>query len=378
MTLRFELERVNFTHEEWLCGDARVHLVEPHTAILESEAEGVQITQLLATPFDFPSQDGTIYRDTPFLAAFSGSKPRLQTDRTTLAVNTLNLHPYLGKVGLLNTHRGVFPLSFGFIDESDDWSICDWCDQAHRKTGLVTWVDPSGKDGEVFGGESLIAALLGKIDAVEISEHSPRFLSGYYSLLNSGLRLPLVGASGKTSNRTPIGSLRTWTPRNDEALAGWIEAIRRGETVVSSGLPVRFTVADQPPGGVVRWANSDQPIPMRIDSEIASDVPLKLIVNGKVRPEIDPRSGEILLPEGGWLAVRAVGENTFLHSSPVYVEVANQPRFALPEAINGLLTRLEAVRLWIETVGRFELEKSKAHLLTLLQRAEAKLRNLAS
>ena len=96
------------------------------------------------------------------MAAFSG-QPGAANGRGLVAVNTLNTHPVLGSVALLHSHRPVYPLAFGGGDDTDDWSVCDWCDQCHRKSGLTVWMRPF----EPGGGEALVALLLGKIDAIE-------------------------------------------------------------------------------------------------------------------------------------------------------------------------------------------------------------------
>ena len=102
----------------------------------------------------FPSLDGTIYPSYPNLTAFSGQQPALQTDAALVAVNTLNVHPVLGSVGLLHSHRAIYPLTFGGGDDTDDWSVSDWCDQCHRKNGLTVWTDPFNPGG----GEALVGA----------------------------------------------------------------------------------------------------------------------------------------------------------------------------------------------------------------------------
>src|SRR5207247_343650 len=66
-----------------------------------------------------------------------------ETPGTLVVVNTLNTHPVLGQLALLNTHRIVFPLRFGGSAGLDDWTLADWCDQCHRKGGLVTWAAPA-------------------------------------------------------------------------------------------------------------------------------------------------------------------------------------------------------------------------------------------
>src|SRR5687767_5309359 len=136
----------------------------------------------------------------------------MQTESALVAANTLNVHPVLGSVGLLHSHRIVYPLTFGGGDDTDDWSVSDWCDQCHRKNGLTVWTDWFNP----IGGEALVALILGKIDTIEY-DGRPRktpFLGSWYRLLSAGFRVPLVGGSGKDSNVAPLGTPRTYARLN--------------------------------------------------------------------------------------------------------------------------------------------------------------------
>jgi hypothetical protein len=377
LTLRFEIRCDPLPNADWICGDSRVHFVDPYVALLEAEAEGVNVTQLLATELDFASQSGHVYRAVPNLESFSGTASRLERTHSVIAVNTLNTHPVLGRVGLLNSHRPIFPLTFGDMEESDDWSVCDWCDQCHRKTGLVSWCDPFSADSEFSGGEALIAAILGKIDAFEVSNltriHS--ILDRYYSLLNAGVRIPLIGGSGKNSNRTAVGAIRTWIrERTGSPLPDWIEGVRRGEGSISTGFPIDFQVNDRPPGTVIQLNEPDEPI--RICSQHhPSSGRHQLIANGTVIRDLHESATEIHLPGGGWICTRILGEGrNFAHSSPVYIEPLDRKRFCVPKAMPFLMKHIESTREWVRTVGRFDREKSREHLLQHADRAEAILR----
>ena len=92
--------------------------------------------------------DGQSYITYPGLEAFSGRASILERNGHHVVVGTHNRHPVLGEVALLHSHRVVYPLNFGGADATDDWSLGDWCDQCHRKGGLVVWTNavtrPSG------------------------------------------------------------------------------------------------------------------------------------------------------------------------------------------------------------------------------------------
>jgi len=169
ISLRFAVSRwANSRAEQWTAVDTRCHFISPHAALLEARAEDLDVVNLLAAPFPVLALDSHTYTTVPNLLAFSGPGAAIEREGSSVAVNTFNTHPVLGKVALLNSHRPVLPLTFGGA-ETDDWGVCDWCDQCHRKKGLTVWVDAFEPAGGLQGGEALVAALLGKIDAIEVT-----------------------------------------------------------------------------------------------------------------------------------------------------------------------------------------------------------------
>jgi hypothetical protein len=375
---------------KFMAADSRCHFLTPHSAKVEAAAEGVDLVNLLVTVQDYPSTDGHMYRVVPNIAAFSGQDPAL----AGVFVNTFNVHPALGRLGLLNCHRPVYPLTFGHIDESDDWSLADWCDQCHRKRGLVVWCDAYRPEAGLPGGEALVNAVLGKVDAIEMDAHdrAASFLPVWYRLLNAGVRLPLVGGSGKDSNRIALGGVRTLTPAEESTTyAGWVEAVRAGWTVATTGPFLRLTVDGEPAS--TRLVMSE-PRPLRLRAEAASVVPferLELIANGtpiaSARPTGDSvwsaaLEEEHVLPEGGWVAARCWGSTkselyphgpVFAHTSPVWVEVGGKPVARQPTAVAGLRREIEAVREWVESAGRFTAPRWREQHLAACDAALARL-----
>ncbi|MSR54139.1 MAG: hypothetical protein EXS09_12730 [Gemmataceae bacterium] len=380
LTLRYPIgKRTDTTWNHMVAVDSRCHFLLPDAAKREAEAEGLDFVNLLATVQDYPSVDGHMYRTTPNLLAFSGQAPSVER----VYVNTFHEHPALGKLALLNCHRPIFPLTFGHMDETDDWSLADWCDQCHRKKGLVVWCDAYRQEAGLPGGEALIDAILGKIDAIEIDAHAraTSFLPQWYRLLNAGIRLPVVGGSGKDSNRIALGGVRTLTPTGEtRTYSEWIETVHAGRTIASNGPLLRWAIDGQPFRTSVATTNDD---PVRFSAEMASNEPIErfeIIANGLViasstseRIEVEHR-----LPEGGWLAARCWSTAKsrlyphvpiFAHTSPIWVNAARRS----PSAVNSLLREIEGVRQWIETTGRFAIAKRKEHLLSLCDGAERKL-----
>ena len=367
LALRFELARwTDATWDGWLRGDSRAHFLSPHAAALEGAAEGLDAVQVLARSSSMISRDGHTYPVLANLDAFSGQQAALAAHGCGVFVNTLNSHPLLGTLGLLNCHRVVHPLAFGGDKGTDDWSLCDWADQCHRKGGLVTWVDAFRPDAGLLGGEALAALVLGKIDAVEFdaAPRSKPFLPWYYRLLNAGFLVPLVGGSGKESNRMPLGAMRTYAqPVADKP--GWIEAVRAGRTFVTNGPLIRLVVED---------GRATASVESRVRFE-----KLELVCNGGVLASAPAGPGprfaaalDVPLPDSasGWIAARCIGAAepplypglpVFAHTSPVALPGPYEARVGRAAALRDLPELLQATRDWMENEGRYHSEKGRQH-----------------
>ena len=397
MALRFAVARWSNVREQgWHPGDTRVHFTTPHTAALDAASEDVGVVNLLACEQRIPGLDGHTYPTQTNLTAFSGQSLALQTDSTLVAVNTLNIHPVLGRVALLHSHRVVYPLSFGGADHSDDWSVSDWCDQCHRKNGLTVWVEPFEPEAGILGGEALVALINGKIDAIEYDGHTRKqpLIPWWYRLLNTGFAVPLVAGSGKDRNTIAIGSPRTYACISNEPLTytNWINAVRAGRCFVTNGPMMTFHVDDAQPGGRINLSNPEQSLKIRASAEsLFRFDKLEVVANGEVIATAPSaaRAGrwdatlelEYAAVQSGWLAARCSGpagllapkQPLFAHTSPVYVTVANRPQALRPLPVQLLRQAVEATRNWIDEHGRFADEKAKAKLLRYCEEAVGKL-----
>jgi hypothetical protein len=148
-----------------------------------------------------------------------------------VVVNTAN-QSHHGRLLLLNTHRAVYPLSF---QTGEKWSLIDWCDQCHRKNGLVVADDWLPRLAEKPIPELLDSNFLKRVDAVRFHPGVP--LMPWFESMKQGFKLPLVAGSGKQSNRELLGSWRTYAfvPEQPLSYANWIESIREGRTFVTNG-----------------------------------------------------------------------------------------------------------------------------------------------
>jgi hypothetical protein len=392
LALRFTIERtVNLPAERWYSGDARAHALSPHGALLEAQAEDIHVINLLAalTEVSDPGGKKTALSN---ILAFSGQRPALETSGYLVVVNTHNTHPVLGSLGLLNCHRVVYPLTFGGPDAMDDWTFADWCDQCRRKGGLVVWTRTWHENADAFVGEPLVDLLLGRVDAFELDhfEDSPfDVVPLWYDLLDAGLKVPLVGSSGKESNAGALGVMRTYArlqPGEDFGYRTWIEAVRAGRTFVTNGPLLLVTVNDQDPGSSLTL---DKPgTPLRVRAEVKSQVPfdaLEVLVNGAVAAATDKTKldAEIAVAQAGWLAVRCRGSHpifdrpsnqcVFAHTSPFYLRTQDRPTEGKRESIRKLLIQIDLMEAWVKDKARCRTDHERGRFLALTAAARAAL-----
>ncbi len=393
ISLRLAVERwTDLRAEGWYSGDTRCLYLPPHAALLEGAAEDLAVVNLLAV--ERPPSPGTPAWVSNLLA-FSGTQPCLDTAGHLVAVNTLNAHPFLGTMSLLDSHRPVFPLRFGEPDGLDNWSVADWCDQCHRKRGLVVWPHLRRLRPETPQGEALAAVLLGKVDAFEISyfdDPEPEVLGDWYRLLDCGLRVPLAGGSGKDRNSVALGAVRTYAHLAEGQPFGytaWIDAVKAGRTFITNG-PLLTIIADGcGPGTTLRLPPEGRRIPVRI--EVKSTAPfdrVELLLNGGVVATKEASGNrqyallevELEPKETAWLAARCWGRDrlpdgqyVYAHSSPIYFKAEGSPLAPSAETAAQLLTILDRTMEWVTKEARCETEQQRVHLTEVLKAGRARL-----
>jgi hypothetical protein len=398
--------------EGWYSGDARCHWLTPHAALLEGAAEDLAVVNLLAKEVTLlgmthdPGKTSKRRRPLPAvpnLLAFSGQKPALEVPGHLVVVNTQNYHGMvgdvsgdfgvLGELSLLNCHRIVYPLRFGGMRRGiDNWTLADWCDQCHRKGGLVVWSNITWRSEvlDSYCGEALADLILGKVDAIEVHPGTlEQNFDDWYKLLNCGIRVPLVGASAKEWNNHPLGFVRTYArlpERESFSYSKWIEAVRAGRTFITIGPLLRFTVNGQEAGSVIQLSS---PGTVHVYAEARSLEPfdsLGLIVNGTCVKSVSARGApstaildrKVKLQKNSWLAAccYCYDEQHMLsslmhsaHTSPVYVEIAGKPWHAGRKTVSMLLPFLEAMLDWVAHEARCETDQQRERLANIFRSA---------
>jgi hypothetical protein len=393
LALRLTVERwTDLRRDGWFAGEVGPHTLDPFGALLEGSGEDLAVANLLAREeeccdLEMGGSGEWFVAPAANLVAFSGQRPALERPGHLVAVNTLNWHPNLGSLALLNCHRVVYPLRFGpsstLPHYRDDWTLGDWCDQCHRKGGLVAWTDMRlWRCGHTACGEPLADLILGKVDVVQPALTR---LEDWYALLNCGFRLPLLGGSPRTLLSFPLGAVRTYARLADGEEFGytaWIEAVRAGRTFLTEGPLLRLTADEQGLGAVLAFPGLSK---VRVRAEARSLTPfdrLELIVGGVVVASTTPTGtpATALLEEvvtfgaSGWLAARCWRDDpqssrATAQTSPVYVTIAGEPMRRDLGTVDTLLGHLERMLRWVAEEAQCDTEAERTRLAKVFQSA---------
>jgi hypothetical protein len=143
-----------------------------------------------------------------------------------------------------------------------------------------------------FGGESdplkgkgvggakgyAVDVALGMIDALEWSAASRGSLIPLHHAWNNDFLVTPVGGEDSLANmqdNRPVGIIRTYAYLGANFTAdGWVEALKKGHTFLSSGPVVEFTVNGQMPGDSVRIPAAGA---VTVDGKVWSSTPIRLV-----------------------------------------------------------------------------------------------------
>ncbi|PYV89468.1 MAG: hypothetical protein DMG05_13610 [Acidobacteria bacterium] len=354
--LKLEVSRLtDFRSQGWVTADTHVHFLSPTTAVLEGQAEGLNLINLLA------AQWGDLFTNVGDLS----QGPLTSRDGEMMVwVGTENRQHLLGHLGLLGVKgRPVFPMSAGGPGESylgdPLWSnLGDWTEACRKREGLVVAVHFPYPTAELAAD-----IVLGKIDAVELypfGEHfnTLRFLD-WYRYLNCGYRLPAVGGTDKMGAYMPAGANRTYAylGQDEFSFANFAKAVRRGNTFMTTGPLLLLRADGQMPGAEIKLG-------------AGGGVPfhrLEVVLNGRVVASREESAGshemtlreKVSLSGSGWLAARCAskmgpttgwGLGIQAHTSPVYVSVPGQELFSAPAA-SYFLTLIDGAETWARNLA---------------------------
>jgi hypothetical protein len=369
----------NLRSKGWVTADMHTHFLSPSTAVLEAQAEGLNLINLLA------AQWGDLFTNVGDLS----HGPLLSADRESLVwVGTENRHHILGHIGLEGVQgKPVFPMSSDGPEEAylgdPLWSsLAEWADVACQRKGLAVAVHFPYPTGEVAAD-----IVLGKIDAVEIwpkdinlyedkvrpspvEQFNTLAYLDWYHYLNCGYRLPAVAGTDKMGAYIPAGANRVYAYLGDEEFnyPNFSKAVRSGNTFASSGPLLMFHADGKPPGAEITLGAGGGTI--QVIAEAQCFVPihrLEVIFNGKVVASSEDKAGaktlriseNVKVQGPGWFAARCSSRSGPIsswrfkiaaHTSPVYVQIPGRELFS-PEAATYFLQLIDGSQSYIETLA---------------------------
>jgi hypothetical protein len=346
----------------WVSADSHVHFLSPTTAVLQGQAEGLNLINLLA------AQWGDLFTNVGDLGQGALAS---RDGETIVQLGTENRNHILGHLGLLGSP--VYPMSTAGPGESyigdPLWnSLADWADRCRENRGLVMAAHFPYPTGEIAAD-----IVLGKIDAVELRPDAPgehfnnlRFLD-WYRYLNCGYRLPAFGGTDKMDALVPVGATRGYAflGKEEFTFANWAAAVRKGNTFLSSGPLLLFHADGRAPGSELTLGAGGGRI--EVHAEAKSTVPihrLDIVLNGTVVASREEPAGsrELSLKETiplsgpGWLAARCASRvptpelRIAAHTSPIYFAVPGQDLFSAPAAAY-MLTLIEGSEMWARNLS---------------------------
>jgi hypothetical protein len=396
-TITIELDNVlNWRENGWVTADTHVHFLSPHTALLEGEAEGVNVVNLLA------SQWGELFTN---LGDFDG-KTTLGSCESggngefLIRVGTENRQHILGHISLLGYEgRMILPLTTGGPDESAlgdpvEETLSGWAERCRKQNGIT--ILPHHPNPRAEGAAAMVLEL---IDGVEMKPSgdiyngiSPYSLSDWYRYINCGYQAAAVGGTDKMSAGTAVGAIRTYALIRNSPFTyeTWKNAVRNGITFVTVGPLLEFLVngrdmgshIDLPEGGGtldIDWHAASVTVPV---------TKIELVVNGETREvkAVDPASGDyygrwsVKMTESGWVALRIRGhypdksEIITAHSSAVTVLVNGKRCFNMNDAVT-ILDQIEGSTAFVRSLGTKAEKESFSRIMNTLTSAHRALHN---
>ncbi len=354
----------------WVTADTHVHFLSPATARLEGSAEGINVVNLLASQWgELMTNVGDFDGKTTF-----GSKEAGGDGEWMVRVGTENRQHVLGHISLLGYEgRMIAPMCVGgpgeaALGDSVGCLLMEWAEQCRRQKGIVVlphFPNPRGEHAALISGLA---------DAVEMTSLGnlyagidPYSLSDWYRYLNLGYFSAAVGGTDKMDAETAVGTVRTYAriPADREfTYQSWKDAIRAGDTFVTYGPLMEFSVDGRKPGSRIEMnaGGGRVDVAWQVASVTVPMSKVDLIVNGEVResrsvgPDQDAGHWSVKIDSCSWLAlmIRAhykdKPEIVAAHSSPVMIQVAGS-KFSSPADAVTILDQIEGALAYIDTVG---------------------------
>ncbi|WP_216624979.1 CehA/McbA family metallohydrolase [Paenibacillus foliorum] len=390
-----ELDRVlPWRQRGWVTADTHVHFLSPQTALLEGEAEGVNVINLLT------SQWGEMFSN---IGDFDGKTTIGSTENGgsgeyLVRVGTENRQHILGHISLLGYEGSmILPLCTGGPDESPlgdalEATVTQWARQCREQNGLA--VLPHLPNPRAEGAAAIV---LGEIDAIEMCSFEnkgidPYSLSDWYRYLNCGYHAPAVGGTDKMSQSTAVGTIRTYALIKDVPFTydAWMNAVRQGVTFATYGPLLEFQINGCEMGSIIHLPASGGTLDVvwEVSTVTVPVTKIELVCNGELREvlTVDSTKGyyaghwSVPVKESCWVALRIRGmdaehgEIIAAHSSAATIIVDGKKCFDANDAVT-ILEQIEGSTAYVKSLATKADDRAYKHLLMTLTAAHRALHN---
>ena len=367
--LELRLKRwINMNRRGWYSGDSHVHFLSTQGSHFESQAENLNVVNLLQ------SQWGSLFTN---VEDFTGEPSVTRQGDNIVYTSQENRQHFMGHMILWGLKQPVMPFCSDGPGEAEiggamQTTLAHWADEAHEQGAYVVnphFPFPNGQPA------ALVAT--GRLDAIEMIQQREIMHNEWYRYLNCGYRLPLVGGTDKMSSDVPVGMYRTYVriPDDEEfTYESWCRNVAKGRTVLGGGPIIHFTVDGCEIGDTVELSG---PGTVEVSAWAESVVPmsrLEIIQEGRVvaSTESDTPTRKLALNEAikvdgnSWLAARAGGpgyyegyqyydvweRGIFSHTSPIYVSVGGPWSMFDVATANYMLTLIHGSLEYIDNSSR--------------------------
>ncbi len=340
----------------------------------------------------------------PDIASFRPDPDPASTD-TLLVLHGQEFHTsYWGHLALLNLTGHLilpgyagYPLTAAASPYPNNAAVAD---MAHAQHGLVGYAHPFDVDVDPAKDSALtnelpVDAALGKIDyyeAVGFSDHKATNAI-WYRLLDCGLRIPAGAGTDAMANyaslRGPVGLNRVYVPAEGPLTReAFLAGIKNGRGTATNGARLALKVGNSSPGDVVRLAAGTHALAYHamLNANFPVDH-LEIVWNGAVvaalEPDRDRRTADVRgvlnVDRSGWLLLRAWNDGPtpdvldiypWATTSPIYVEVGNEPRRSR-EAAAYFLRWLDRIQSATEQNADYRTPAEREAVLRDVKRARA-------
>jgi hypothetical protein len=391
-----EVEKVLPWREKgWVTADTHVHFLSPISAMLEGSAEGVNVVNLLASQWgELMTNVGDFDGKTTW-----GSKEAGGDGEYLVRVGTENRQHVLGHISLLGYQGPIIaPMTTGGPDESAigdpiEILLTEWARQCRSQGGVV--VLPHFPRPRAEHAASIVS---GEIDALEMTSWEnlyagldPYSVSDWYRYLNCGYLVAAVGGTDKMDAATAVGTVRTYTriqPGLEFTYDNWKAAVRRGETFVTYGPLLEFSVDGQPMGGRIMMTASGGTVDVewQVSSVTVPVSQVELVINGEICQSVPVSTGDsrghwpVKIEHSCWLGLLVRGhyadkpEIIAAHSTPVMINVEGSPLLAATDAVT-ILDQIEGSLAYLDTVGTRAEDRVYKRMRLVLEAAHRSLHN---